>query len=285
MIGYRGAPVGPRTDLSRADTSNVSHNLYVKLVPDGDPDHKSRILTLQVLKYVHARLPVFAKMGLAVKVNKIRAQDLKNAQLVGALRKRGISSLPALTTPNDVYIGFKEIADVYETNVKEFAAVGRQGRRDIEGATLDPDSLDSFYHDEMTFERADEDDQETGIGEGNAMMMDSYRRMMERREASAATQRPRPGARTTQSTSSRRTPPQKSSSSSRPDNVGRGPPTDPDDLEIQATIDRLARDIDDNTYTAAFESGGGDSFEDGGDSQDEFMERSFYANQDESVGI
>jgi hypothetical protein len=292
-IGVRGAPTGPRADLSRADTSQVTHNLYVKVVTGADADHKSRDITLGVLKYVHARLPMFARMGLAVKVNKIRSQDLQNPRLVEAMRKRGITRLPALTTPNNVYIGLKEISDIYERNIKEFAAVATRGERPVEGI-LPEDDLDSFYRDEMTFERADEDAQETGIGEGDDMM-DSYRHMMERREKSESSRRPRQaaGGRPTATTSDARAAPPRPASSARPDNVA--PPAvrrapahmDAEDAEIQETIDRLARDIDDGMRDRAFASGGGDSLDDdgGADPQDDLMERAYWSNQNPSDAL
>lgn len=294
-VGVRGAPTGPRTDLSRADTGAVPHNLYVKVVTAGDPDRKSRELTLQVLQYIHGRLPVFKQMGLAVKVNKIRSQDLQNARLVEAMRRRGIARLPALTTPNNVYIGFKEISTVYELNIKEFSHVGRRGEKPVEGAVPE-DDLDSFYADEMTFERAEEDAQETGIGESEDMM-DAYRRMMERRERSDAGRKGRVGVGgrpTTTVSDDRRAAPPRAPVSARPDNIATAPPRrapapaaplDPDDAEIQATIDRLAADIDDNLHTRAFASGGGDSLDDdgGADIQDDLMERAYWGNQSSSM--
>jgi len=287
-IGVRGAPTGPRADLSRADTSAVQHQLYVKVVTGADPDRKSREITLEVLRYVHSRLPMLQQMGLAVKVNKIRSQDLQNARLVEAMRQRGITRLPALTTPNNVYIGFKEISDIYERNIKEYAAIGNRGERPVEGIVPE-DDLDTFYKDEMTFERAEEDAQEAGIGESDDMM-DSYRRMMERREKSEAG-RKRPGAPSPgwppaapADARDRRAAPPRPAASSRPDNVGARParpaPVDPDDAEIQETIDRLARDIDDNVRSKAFAVAGGDSLDDdgGADIQDDLMERAYYAN-------
>ena len=287
-IGYRGPPTGPRTDLSRADTGAIQHQLYVKVVTGNDPDRKSRDITLEVLSYVHSRLPKFQQMGLSIKVNRIRSQDLQNPRLVEAMRKRGITRLPALTSPNNVYIGFKEISDVYERNIKEFAAIDRREERAVDGAAPDGNDLEDFYKGEMSFERAEEDAQETGIGESDDMM-DSYRHMMERREKSETGRKtPRPGGRPPSATPDGRAerragPPAASAAApSRPDNVGsrRSAPIDPDDAEIQDTIDRLARDIDDNTRTMAFSSGGGDSLDDdgGSDIQDDLMERAYYAN-------
>jgi protein-tyrosine-phosphatase len=269
--------------LSRADTEATRHQLYVKVVGSDDPDQKSRGITLDVLRYIHARLPAFAQMGIAVKVNKIRSQDLQNARLIAAMQRRGIRRLPALTTPNNVYLGAKEIADLYERNIKELEHTGARGERPVEGAAPDDGDLDSFFRDEMTFERAEEDAQEPGIGEGGDMM-DAYRRMMERRESSEKGRGRRPAAgrpsATTSDPSARAAPP-RAPASSRPDNVGRRRPVDDPDDEIQATIDRLARDIDGDTRDRAFASGGGDSLDDDGgyDPQDDLMEKAYWGSR------
>lgn len=290
----RGPPSGSRTDLSRADTSQVQHNLYVKVVTGADADHKSRDITLGALKYVHTRLATFAQMGIAVKVNKIRSQDLQDPRLIEAMRKRGITRLPALTTPNNVYIGLKEICDVYERNVKEFAAVASRGERPVEGI-LPEDDLDSYYREEMSFERADEDAEETGIGEGDDMM-NSYRRMMDRRDNSESGRRPHhiAGGRLLATTSDVSGGPRGGGPrpAGRPDNIAppaggarQRAPVDAEDAEIQETIDRLARDIDDGMRSRAFTSGGGDSLDDdgGADPQDDLMERAYWANMSESL--
>jgi hypothetical protein len=41
------------------------HYLYVKVITDSeDIDTKSRAITLDMLKFIHARLSIFAKMGI-----------------------------------------------------------------------------------------------------------------------------------------------------------------------------------------------------------------------------
>lgn len=170
----------------------VAHNLYVKVVTGADADHKSSSITVDVLKYIQTRLPALRSMGISVRVNTVRSQDLQNPRLVEAMRKRGITRLPALATPNDVYIGLKEITGVYERNLRAFAEADSRERPDGEEEAGD-DALDSFYRDEMSFERADEDVEEAGLGEGDNMM-DSYRHMMERRESSSERRPGRPGA-------------------------------------------------------------------------------------------
>ena len=281
---YGAVAGGPHTNPSRANTGQVTHNIYVKVVTGADADHKSRGITIDVLKYVHSRLPMFARMGLTVKVNKIRSEDLQNPRLVEAMRKRGITRLPAMTTSNSVYIGLKEISDVYERNIKEFAAVASRGEHPVEGF-LPEDDLDNFYRNEMTFDRANEDEQETGIGEGDEMM-DSYRHMMEHRENKGPGSSRLAAGRPVSTTGNFRSAPPRPPSSVRPDNIAPPPrrPVDAEDAEIQDTIDRLARDIDDGTRERAFAGGGGDSLDDdGADPQDDLMERAYWSNQSETL--
>jgi len=285
-IGAIGAPSGPRADLSQADTRSTKHNLYVKVVTGADPDHKSRDLTLQVLRYIHESLPMFQKMDLAVRVTRVRSQDLQDPRFVAAMRRRGITRLPAMTTPNNVYIGFNEIRDIYSRNLKEFTALSRRGDRPIEGIAPDGD-LESYYQDEMTFARAAEDADETGLGDNDEEgMMNAYRHMMAQREAAEAG-RKQPAAPSTRRgrpapvTSGRRAPPARSTAPGRPDNLGPAPPPslDPYDAEIQNTINRLARDIDDNVRSRAF-APSDDGVDGDEDARDDLMERAFYSNLD-----
>jgi len=272
---------GPRTNTGRA-----THNIYVKVVTGDDVDHKSRGITLGVLKYVHSRLPMFAQMGLIVKVNKIRSEDLQNPRLVEAMRKRGITRLPAMTTSNSVYIGLKEISDVYERNIKEFTAVASRGEHPVEGF-LPEDDLDNFYRNEMSFDRVNEDEQESGIGEGDEMM-DSYRHMMEHRENKGPGHSRQTASRPVSTTGNFRSAPPPPPSSIRPDNIAPPSrrPVDAEDVEIQDTINRLARDIDGGMRERAFTGGGGDSLDDddgGADPQDDLMERAYWSNQSETL--
>jgi hypothetical protein len=296
VIGVRGAPTGPRVDLSRADTGEAAHDLYVKVVGPDDPDKKSRLLTLEVLKYVHSRLAEFKQMGIAIKVHRITAKHLQSPQLIGAMKKRGIARLPALTTANNVYLGFKEISDLYERNIRELAARDRRGERAAEGAT-DEDPYDEFFAKEMNFERAEEDAQETGLNADAENMMDSYRHMIERREKSDSKHRPRQPGRSREDEDAgdaeapRRAPQSRprtaaagfTDSAPRRDNVARK--MDAEDEEINDTINRLSQDIDDNLHKKAFSEADGDSGEGGDSVQDELMERAFYSNHASSDNL
>jgi hypothetical protein len=300
-IGARGAPTGPRSDLSKADTGLSEHQLYVKIVNGEDPDTKSKPITLRTLQYICGIKDELEKMGIAVRVNKIKSTSLVNQDVVTAMKKRGITRLPALTTVNNVYLGEKEIHDLYERNLQEFQAIGRRGER---AAALDTpdDELQAWFQDEMTLARADEDADETGIGE-NENMMEAYQDMVRRREQNRPA-RPQPnnpharrdaqeGGEFPEDAPRQRSnaPAQRQQPALRQDNVRGGgntgrrrdAPIDPEDAEIEETISRLSRDLDGSTRQKAFSAGGGDSFADeDGDPHDDLMEAAYWSNNEVS---
>lgn len=275
-----------------SDTGPVVHNLYV-LVVGGNAaapnDRKSRELTLAILKYIHDRLPIFTKMGVNIRVHKVNKSDLRNARLVEAMKRRGISSLPALVTPNNTYIGNRSIGEVYEKNIAEYQAFLRQDTEAPTGIAQEDDDLSNFYRSEMTFEKAEIDDglgnDEGGIGEGSDMM-DAYRQMMERRETRETKGSGR-GQTAPPKRGSAPAPPKRGGApapAGRPDNVaprarGTG------DSMMDSLIDRMAGDIDAQTFEDAFTGGGGDSLDlDGGtNAQDDLMEKAYWANQELSM--
>lgn len=279
----------PQRDLAAADTDAVVHNLYVKIVSPGDSDVKSKGFTLEILKYIHGRIGILKQMGLQVKVNKITSRDLKNERLRDAMKKRGIAKIPALTTPTNIYLGNREIVDIYERNIREFTAVQRREVKHVEGLAKE-DDLEEYYKSEMSFERAEEDEKEPGIGETDGDMMSSYQSMMQRRDDLNAKRRP---ARATVVSRARREAEEAPAAghSSRPDNVSPAPrraapaTASGDDDEIASIINKMAQDIDTGTMAAAFQSPGGDSLEggEGADPQDRIMEQSYWANQESSL--
>jgi len=337
LIGIRGTPTGPRADLSKIDTGETLHKMFIKIVPKPAPgapaldaetaasNAKSAEFTKQVLQYVHDNLDAIRRMGIKIQIEKIAPDQLANEKLKAALKARGITRLPAVVTPVAVYLGVGEIIDLYQLNLREFAAVDRRGpapagprpglptQAASATATEAEDDLDAFYREEMTMERAEEDADETGLGDAGDMMED-FRRVAAHREERAASRQPGKGPprsrdsvsasltsvshrpRTAELSSAGRPP-----MGGRPDNVRAGPPRaaagyrapaprtiEPDDEEISATLDRLAADIDEGTHARAFTGGGGDSLQDdepeGGTSsaQDDLMEKAFWGNR---VGV
>lgn len=267
----RAAPAAPATH----------HQLYVKIVGAGDPDTKSKGITLAVLQFVHASLPMLARMGVKVKVQRVESDQLARPEVRAALKQRGVLNLPALRTASNTYLGLAEIRQVYTENIREFVAYERQGRDGVEGSAPE-DDLERYYGVEMTQERAkaDAETEEEGIGEGSDMMS-AHRRMNELREKRNAPRAGRAGA-------PAREPPR---GGPRPNNVGAPAPgpgraarREPPD-EISEHILQLSSDIDDGLRERAFAGPGGDSHEDDDgrpDPQDELMEKAYWANQAES---
>lgn len=276
LIGVRGAATGPRTNLENADTGLVVHQLFVKIVGANSADQISRQVTLNTLQYIKSCLPQFEVMGIKVVLNQIKESDLSNERLIAAMRARGVTKLPAMTSPNDVYNGLQEIKDVYEKNIRQFAAIDRRGERPVVGTT--EHDLSSYYEDEMTFERAEEDAQETGIGETDDMM-ENYRRFMEKREATDTARNPQ---RRTQKPAAAPAAhePRRAPRDTRPVVAPPVPkkraPVDEADAEIELTISRLARDIDDSSRKRAFEGSVPYDEDDGANAQDDLMEAAYW---------
>lgn len=285
------APRRRPVDLRKADTSQTVHQLYVKVAGSGEalaPNAlKSRNLTLQILQFINQQLPVFGQMGIGVRVNKIRDIDLQNSKLIGAMKRKGITRLPALITPTNVYVGNREIVDVYTRNIRGFQAHKQREEKEVKGMAPE-DDLDRYYASELGSEQAWQDavtgSAEDGEGIGDsADMMDAYRAMMSRREKSNRQRQPGGSRLAAIADTARRgggaaTVPTAVTGGSRRDNVQADDP--------QGSIDQLISNIDANTYSQAFAGGGGDSLmDDGGpgNSQDDLMFSAYWANQEETL--
>ncbi len=314
-VRNRAPPVPPPPAPSPAPDPGAGddpvHYIYVKVDPAGEraADQVSRELTLRLLKYIHEKLAVIREMGVAVRVEKLTPELLANRSVFDALLAKGITRLPALKTPENVYVGLDPIVGVYEENIRMFLAERRRGEaRPPATDAVDEDPLDAMYRDEMTLERAEKDrafEGENGFEDGASDMMEAHRAMLERRDKSSASQRRRlqsgGGPSPLETNISRRLapprrdeqPPLSRPPSSRGDNVGGGsrarPARDPsDDGDISDTIDRLAREIDTGTLSRAYSSSqpGGDELEDdnAGDARDAIMESKYWANQQQTDG-
>ena len=248
---------------------NVTHHLFVFVAAEaacGPKNLKSRELSLAILTYVRDRVALFAEMGVRVQVTKITKKNLDNPRFVRTIRARGISSLPALATPNKIFIGNSAIEDVYERNIRDFEVWKRRA-----GDATPEDSLASFYQDEMSIKEADDDgDDDESVGEGGNMM-NAYRLMMQKREKrdgaakrdrrSSSVARLAPAPRDGVSSRALRSP-------RRPDNVAqdRRQTDDGPVFPPAGPADRL------------YEDEGPKDF--GSSSQDDLMEKAYWANQE-----
>ncbi|GFR90047.1 hypothetical protein ElyMa_002557700 [Elysia marginata] len=165
-----------------AVSSSVIHNLYVFAADGGkllDPDsRKSKKLTLAILKFIRDRLSLLLEMGVQVQAYPVKKKNLDNPRFIKAMKRRGISSLPALITPDSTYEGNRSIEKAYETGIAEYQTLLR---RNAATALDADDDLANFYQSEMSFEQA-ADDFEVKSGD----MMAAFNQMRQRREAHAS---------------------------------------------------------------------------------------------------
>lgn len=278
--GVRPGGSGRRpVDLANLNTGPINHHLYVIVVganPQTPSDKQSRVTTLQILQFISQRLKIFTEMGVKVNVLKISKKLLSDPRLVAAMKGKGITRLPALKTPNAVYLGREAIEGVYTSNIQEYQAWKRREVEKPVGLSGE-DELDDFYRSEMSFDRAfaEEDmGDEENIGEGGDMMK-SYSSALAAREGRGS--RPSGSLRGSH-------PPPSQGNPQRSDNV----PTASSEDSMDDLINQLSGQIDSQTFEQAFAGSGGDSLDDdgldgGGNAQDDLMERAYWANQQESM--
>lgn len=237
------------------------HTLYVKVTPSGDADLKGKQLNIDALRYVYKNIKTLRQMGVIVKAQGITNSDLKNKKIVTALKSKGITNLPALSTGNQIYLGLSAIVKLYNTNIAEF-------NKQLNASAPEGDDLEQYFHSQMNAPRKEEDEDDEAMG-GNNKMMDSYRDMVSRRDQSDAANRPPSGRRGVQINEEDMNQRGHQTHPQRPDNVAQS-----DDREIQDTLSRLTQDIDNGTRTRATDD------EEGMDSSgaDDLMERAFMLN-------
>jgi hypothetical protein len=255
------------------------HQLYVKTGDESDT--KSRGVTVAVLEYVRDNLKVLRQMGITLNVNRVRPQDVRNPSVVGAMRARGITRLPALVTPTKVYIGFDSIRGLYEQNIREFT---RADKGAPDGASSDGDGdgddLNRFYRGALAAGGVDEEEEPAGG------MMEEFQKMKARREESQSARPSQRGAAAATGTAAAATAPVAGAAAAAagaaavaapaaaPAAAARAEPRlrraddqRDDNVDTDALIDRLAHDID------------GDGDDGTIDPKDDLMMRAYWGNR------
>jgi hypothetical protein len=245
----------------------VTHNLYVFTPGTAPADKTKRDQTLAVLKYVDSHTSIFKRMGVVVQVHKVRKSDLENPRLIEAMKRQGIRSLPALLTPNAVYVGLQAIFGIYAANIEKF----RQATQ-----TPDDDPLAEHHRLIMAGGGPDSDEDAMGAGGGGSDMMGAYQKALEQR---IRHEKQHAGG----SAGADRQP----LALDRPDNMALASPASARDPELDALIEKMGNStyaVDDKKRILA--ASGGDSFDDngggGGDAQDDYMAAHYWANQEDS---
>lgn len=226
------------------------HNIYVLDVGSTktSKDVKKKNLTLSILRYIHQKLPIIKQMGVKIQVHKIKKSELSSKRLVKAMKKRGISSLPALVTPKSTYIGNESIRELYEKNITEYNTF-LNSKTNLGNNTTESggDDLDNYFQNEI---KVGDNESEGGMDEDedpSNNMMENYRKMLQRREGGNKTQQqPKPEQ-------------EQHPHATREDNIT--------DIPVMNSV---------------MSSGNGDEGMDE-NSQDAFMEQAFWSNQEESI--
>jgi hypothetical protein len=264
--------------------AQIRHQLYVRIAAAGDHDFgtpawaRHRAATLRVLRYLSDRRASIRQMGIDIQVIKVRGCDLANRQVVQAMKSRNITLLPTLVTAAMPYSGPTAIIDLYEKNIAELAAMKRRGESEVEGYQ-EEDVLDAFYRENMTLKAAEDDMEESGIGQ-QKNMMDSYHDMLHRRETtSAASRPPQPG----RAPAGGRAPAAAGHASAARAPAAPAPPARGDNVsedDYDVMISRLAGDVGSVRDISQGETVVGECVDEDadGDAKDTAMERAFYAN-------
>lgn len=255
------------------------HQLYVKTGDESDT--KSRGVTVAALEYVRDNLKVLRQMGITLNVNRVRPQDVRNPSVVGAMRARGITRLPALVTPTKVYIGFDSIRGLYEQNIREFT---RADKGAPDGASSDGDGdgddLNRFYRGALAAGGADEEEEPAGG------MMEEFQKMKARREESQSARPSQRGSGVSGGAAPGASAPPLAPSSALPSAPAaaaraesrpsrRDDDQRDDNIDTDALIDRLTHDI-----SGGGGGGGGDDGDDGTiDPKDDLMMRAYWGNR------
>jgi len=224
----------------------VLHTLYVSTggadAPGSTAPGSTAALatTLVVLRFIANNIKPINEMGITIKVVKIQPEALKNQRLIASMAARGITRLPALVTPKQVYIGTRAITDLYSKNIKSMReASAPRPPPPAPREPRAPTDVDSSFNQERhgksgghsrggNIDLSDDDDE---MGGGGKDMMDTYRQQVARRDGSSGPPRPQTAARNHKNSPA--------SQENRDDNV-----RNEDEDEIQNTISRLSRDVD-----------------------------------------
>jgi hypothetical protein len=176
----------------------VNHRIFV--VVHGSPDATAS--TIKILQFLAHCKPWFDEGNIRIDVQKVEGRLLANPRLVDSMARNGITILPALKTPNNVYLGVKSISDAYTRVVKSMQAqkaasprrsktleaMTRRGEDALGGATED-DIYSRWAHNSIN---DDSNASEGGIGgeEDTQDMMSKFQEMTKKRAKSAQSRKP-----------------------------------------------------------------------------------------------
>lgn len=263
-----------------APTRGQVHHLFV-LVNSTPAATESTVRVLQFLAEVK---PWLRRVRITHKIQKIEASMLVHPKLVQALELKGITTFPALKTPNRLFLGVGNITKVYKALIADIqkavaqansgrtdSAVGRRGMGAFGSNPLGPaagssDPYRDFIAGELSFQSAETEPGDDSMGDGGSdSMMSRFRDMQQHRSKVNERRKKGTGAFVAE--------------------PGQSRPVDPgpvDNVADNALIDRLIStstdDVTQEVLDRAFKSGG-----DAEDAREEVMVRAFWENKSESL--
>lgn len=242
-----------------------AHTLFV--VTNGSKQLMEQTKT--ILRFLAKIKPHLMNMGVAIEVWPVRSEMLQNQKLIDKFRSKKITQFPALKTPNHIYLGIKNIEDIYSRAIKDWQRYASRGTASeaagYSGYSTE-DAYSAFIKDDIDIQRAAQDKGETPIGDSGDLMS-QYQAMMKRRSDAMSKHA---GYRTDDYTGGEGT--KHSIRTSGGSNLGG------EDDDIAALIDEVnSGPVTEDTIAAAFSADGG------GDAQDDVLMRAFWENQSESL--
>lgn len=122
---------------------------------------------IRILRFVNDNLNKFKQMGIVINPIKIKHSDL-DSDFLDNLKKKGISSLPALIVPGDIppYIGVIKIKKVLNDNIKRLEMYNTMHNVDNDnismGASADDKSIRNYLLDEALNSESQQSDDFSG---------------------------------------------------------------------------------------------------------------------------
>lgn len=225
----------------------------------------------ETLKFVAACCPWIKRVGVVMKVVRIKQPMLAHAQVKEALSNAGVTRFPTIKTKRRIAVGIEEITKMYTRFIEDYKrfmsnkkgtktdqAMFRRGEE--EDDSLVPENMHrAFCAAELSFGAAASDGAEEPLGDvGDDSMMGKYRDMTKRRAAIDH----RRGHKTAPMFDSPQT-----------DEKSKAEDISIDDLVAQVTAP-VSSDLIDKAFSA---EGGSD------DPHDALMVKSFWDNQEDSL--
>ena len=183
----------------------IIHNIYIL-------DHPMFVdNNIKFLSYIKKNQETIKDMGVRIIISALTPDQLTDPNVEFFLKSKHIKAFPVLITDSKIYKGLHEIVYIYQTNIVEYnkykdelqkqtmiqqVALQKQQQQKqqqqmqqqqmqmqvaIKQQDIDSDEQIHSYISQQLHIKTKTDDEDTPFGDGDNMMMDSYRHMISRR--------------------------------------------------------------------------------------------------------